>query len=200
MNIRYRFKEYRNTIKAYNKIAGISKITRRYFAINGFDGVITSIGILLGNYIINVNEHKYVFIAGMAVIISLGVSGVWSAYNSETAERKKEMDDLSESTLYGLEETVISRAQKFATVVLSAVNGFSPAIMAFIPLTPFMFGNRIPIEYCYWIGFGLAFMILFGMGIFLGRISRTNIILSGLKMFIAGGICVGLSLLLTFFE
>ena len=117
----------------------------------------------------------------MAVIISLGVSGVWSAYNSETAERKKEMDDLSESTLYGLEETVISRAQRFATLVLSAVNGFSPAIMAFIPLTPFLFGRSIPIEYCYWIGFGLAFMILFGMGIFLGKISRTNLIVSGSK-------------------
>ncbi len=38
-------------IKIYNNIAGITKITRRYFAVNGFDGVITSIGILLGNYI-----------------------------------------------------------------------------------------------------------------------------------------------------
>ena len=200
MSLKNRFREYLNTIRTYNKIAGISKITRRYFAINGFDGVITSIGILLGNYIIDVTKHKNVLIAGMAVIISLGVSGVWSAYNSEAAERKKEMDDLSESTLYGLEETVISRAQRFATIVLSAVNGFSPAIMAFIPLVPFLFGNAIPIEYCYWVGFGLAFLILFGMGIFLGRISRTNLIISGFKMFIAGGICVGLSLLLTFMD
>ena len=200
MSIKGRFKAYFNTLNTYNKIAGITKITRRYFAINGFDGVITSIGILLGNYIIRVPEHRNVVIAGMAVIISLGVSGVWSAYNSEAAERKKEMDDLSESTLYGLEETVISRAQRFATIALSAVNGFSPAVMAFIPLLPFIIGRNIPIEYCYWTGFGLAFLILFGMGIFLGRISRTNLVISGLKMLIAGGVCVGLSLLLTFFE
>ena len=44
------------------------------------------------------------------------------------------MDDLSESTLYGLEETVISRAQRFATIVLAIVNGASPVITAFIPL------------------------------------------------------------------
>lgn len=200
MSFRDKFRIYINTLKTYNKIAGITKITRRYFAINGFDGVITSIGILLGNYIIMTAEHKNVLIAGMAVIISLGVSGVWSAYNSEAAERKKELDDLSESTLYGLEETVISRAQRFATIILSAVNGFSPAVMAFIPLLPFVFGRNIPIEYCYWTGFGLAFLILFGMGIFLGKISRTNLAVSGIKMFIAGGICVGLSLLLTFFE
>lgn len=200
MSIKKSFREYLSTISTYNKIAGITKITRRYFAINGFDGVITSIGILVGNYIIDVSKHKNVLIAGLAVIISLGVSGVWSAYNSEAAERKKELDDLSESTLYGFEETVISRAQRFATIVLSAVNGFSPAIMAFIPLIPFLFGSVIPIEYCYWAGFGLAFLILFGMGIFLGRISRTNLIISGIKMLIAGGVSVGLSLLLTFVE
>ncbi len=132
----------------------------------------------------------------MAVIISLGVSGFWSAYNSEVAERKKELDDLSESTLYGLEETVISRAQKFAAIVLSAVNGFSPVITAFIPLSPFFFGKLIPITYCYWIGFGLAFSILFGIGLFLGKISRTNLIINGFKMLIAGGASVRLSLLI----
>ena len=136
----------------------------------------------------------------MAVVISLGVSGVWSAYNSEIAERKKEMDDLSEATLYGLEETVISRAQRFAAIVLSAVNGISPILTAFIPLSPFFFGKFIPITYCYWTGFGLAFLVLFGIGLFLGKISRTNLIINGFKMLIAGGACVGLSLLLKFFN
>jgi predicted membrane protein (TIGR00267 family) len=132
----------------------------------------------------------------MAIVISLLVSGVWSAYNSETAERKKEMADLSEFTLYGLEETIISKAQRFAIIILSAVNGLSPAATAFIPITPFLFGKFIPITYCYWAGFGLAFSILFGLGIFLGNISRSNLIISGFKMLIAGGVCVGLSLLL----
>ena len=125
---------------------------------------------------------------------------MWSAYNSEAAERKKELDDLSESTLYGFEETVISRAQRFATIVLSAVNGFSPIITAFIPLVPFFFAKSIPIEYCYWSGFGLAFLILFGMGIFLGKVSRTNLIISGIKMLLAGGFVVGFSLLLTLMD
>jgi predicted membrane protein (TIGR00267 family) len=110
------------------------------------------------------------------------------------------MDDLSESTLYGFEETVISRAQRFATIVLSAVNGISPVITAFIPLIPFLFGKSIPIEYSYWIGFGLAFLILFGMGIFLGKVSRTNLIVSGIKMLLAGGFVVGFSLLLTLMD
>lgn len=199
-NIKIRIASYIARVKTYNQIAGISKIVRRYFAVNGFDGVITSIGILLGNYIIGVAEYKNVIIAGIAICISLGVSGVWSAYNSETAERKRELDDLEESTLYNLDETIISRAQKFATKVLAAVNGLSPVLMAFIPLTPFLFGKLIPINVCYYSGFAIAFLILFGIGLFLGKISRSNLIVSGIKMLIAGGFCVVLSLLLKFIE
>lgn len=199
-NIKIRIAAYIARIKVYNKIAGISKIVRRYFAVNGFDGVITSIGVLLGNYIIGVTEYKNVIIAGFAICISLGVSGVWSAYNSETAERKRELDDLEESTLYNLDETIISDAQRFATKVLAAVNGLSPVLMAFIPLVPFLFGKFIPINICYYSGFAIAFLILFGIGLFLGRISRGSLIVSGIKMLIAGGFCVALSLLLKFIE
>jgi predicted membrane protein (TIGR00267 family) len=173
---------------------------RRYFAVNGFDGVITSIGILVGNYIIRVTEYKHVIIAGSAIIISLGVSGVWSAYNSETAERKRELDDLEESTLHNLDKTIISRAQKFAAVVLAAANGLSPVVTAFIPLIPFLFGKYVPINICYYSGFTLAFLILFGIGLFLGKISRSNLIVSGIKMLVAGGFCIALSLLLKFIE
>ncbi len=194
--IKKSFLTYVEQVKAYNKIANISKIVRRYFAVNGFDGVITSIGILVGNYIIGVKEYKHVVITGMAICISLGVSGVWSAYNSETAERKKEMYDLEESMLYNLDETIISRAQKFAVALLAAVNGLSPVIMAFIPLIPFLLGKFIPINICYYSGFTLAFLILFGIGLFLGKISRSNLIVSGIKMIIAGGFCIALSLLL----
>jgi predicted membrane protein (TIGR00267 family) len=107
------------------------------------------------------------------------------------------MNDLQEATLYKLDKTVIARAQRFATIVLAAVNGLSPVFTAFIPLIPFLFGRFIPINICYYSGFALAFLILFGIGLFLGRISRTNLIISGIKMLVAGGICVGLSLLLT---
>ncbi len=195
-DVRKKFSDYIERIKTYNKIAGINKIVRRYFAINGFDGVITSIGVLVGNYIIRATEYTNVIIAGGAICISLGVSGVWSAYNSETAERKKELKDLEESTLYNLDKTIISDAQKFSTKVLAMVNGVSPVVTAFIPLVPFIFGKYIPINICYYSGFALAFLILFGIGMFLGKISRSNLIISGAKMLIAGIFCIILSLLL----
>jgi len=190
--------DYFNKVKTYNKIANITKIIRRYFAINGFDGVITIIGVLVGSYIIGVTDYIHVIVTGTAVCISLGVSGVWSAYYSESAERKKEIDDLEKSTLYDLSKTVISRAQSFASKILAAVNGLSPVITAFIPLTPFFFGKIIPINICYYAGFSVAFLILFGIGLFLGKVSKSNLIVSGIKMIFAGVFCVVLSFLLKF--
>lgn len=198
--IKTRLKSYIERIKTYNKIASISKISRRYFALNGFDGVITVIGVLLGNYIVGIDEHKHVIIAGAAVCISLLVAGVWSAYNSESAERTKEIKDLEMSTLYELNGTVISRAQSFAIVVLSAVNGLSSGITAFIPLLPFFFGKFIPINISYYAGIGLAFLILMGIGIFLGRISRRNVFVSIIKMVFAGVFVILLGYLLELIE
>jgi len=190
--------EYIKKVRTYNKIAGITKIVRRYFAINGFDGVITIIGVLAGSYIIGIRDYINVIIAGAAICISLGVSGVWSAYFSESAERKKEIDDLEKSTLCDLDKTVISDAQNYASKMLAAVNGLSPVATAFIPLVPFFFGKFIPISICYYLGFGLAFLILFGVGLFLGNISKSNLLISGIKMTLAGIFCIALSLLLKF--
>ena len=108
------FAEYVTKIKTYNKIAGITQITRRYVAINGFDGVITMLGVLLGNYVIGSREYKHIIISGSAVCISLLISGVWSVYNSESAERAKDIRELEMSTLHVLSGTIIARAQRFA--------------------------------------------------------------------------------------
>ncbi|MDD3818271.1 MAG: hypothetical protein PHG41_00300 [Actinomycetota bacterium] len=200
MRIKEKFHSYIKRIKEYNNIANISKIIRRYFAVNGFDGVITIIGALVGSYIIGTEDYKHVIITGSAICISLGISGVWGAYSSEAAERKKEIYELEESILHDLDETVISKAQKYATAVLAVVNGFSPVITGFIPLIPFLFGRVLPVRICYYTGFALAFLILFGIGLFLGKISRSNLIVSGIKMITAGICCVILSLLLSLIE
>ena len=197
-NIKNKIKDYTQTVKTYNKIANIAQITRRYIAINGFDGVITIIGVLIGNFVIDVADYKHVIIAGSAICISLSVSGVWSAYNSESAERIKEIQELEKSTLHVLNGTVISRAQSFASIILAAVNGLSSGITAFIPLIPFFFGSHIPLSTCYYAGASLAFLILIGFGIFLGKISNRNLLISIIKMVLAGLFCIGLGFLLEF--
>lgn len=95
-----------------------------------------------------------------------------------------------------LDGTIISRAQRFATFILAAVNGASSGLTAFIPLIPFFFGRFIPLSYCYYIAAFLAFSILTGIGLFLGKVSGRNLAFSVLKMILAGAFCIGLGFLL----
>lgn len=97
-----------------------------------------------------------------------------------------------------LNGTIISRAQSYASVVLAAINGLSSGLVAFIPIIPFFFGKFLSINICFYISAAFAFLILAGLGVFLGRVSRRNLIISVIKMFLAGIFCIGIGFLLEF--
>jgi len=135
--------EYLEEIKNYNQIAGIAEIARRYFAMNAFDGVLTTIGVLAGNYLAGVRDLSVPIRTGIATSIAMGISGLWGAYLTETAERQRELADLQKISLIDQSETSIGRASRFAAIVVSVVDGIAPALSAMIVLTPLFFGSLI---------------------------------------------------------
>lgn len=72
--------EFLEEIQTYNQIVGIAEIARRYFAMNAFDGVLTTIGVLAGNYLAGVRDLSIPIRIGIATSISMGISGLWGAY------------------------------------------------------------------------------------------------------------------------
>ena len=77
-------------LREYDKLANIGEIARRYFAMNAFDGVLTIIGVLMGNFMAGVQEPRIVVSTGLATCVAMGVSGLWGAYLTEAAERKRD--------------------------------------------------------------------------------------------------------------
>jgi len=73
-------------VREYERIAGFSQIARRALANNAFDGVLTMIGVLMGNYLGDVRSPATVVRIGIATSISIGVSGLWGAYLAESAD------------------------------------------------------------------------------------------------------------------
>jgi predicted membrane protein (TIGR00267 family) len=197
-NLKNKYSDWRGKIRNYNKITNVSADARRYFVINGFDGIITILGVIVGNYVVKVTDYKHVILISFAMCISLGVSGIWGAYFFESAERQKNLEELENSTLHNLDHTVIYYANRFASRISGAVNGIAPVITALIPVIPFFFGKVIDIRICYYISFGIALVSLFGVGIFLGKTTRTRLLIGGIKMLLAGVFCVALSLILNF--
>ncbi len=78
----------------YSKIADLPIIARRKFFNNCFDGALTSAGIISGFFVFFLmnsgsNSPNNILITGFATALAIGVSGLWGAFLSEEAERKK---------------------------------------------------------------------------------------------------------------
>jgi len=95
-----RFKE---KIKKWQKFAQMSDlgiIVRRKFFNNCFDGALTCAGIVSGLFIVFLdptavrNTPSTVIVYGFSTALAIGISGLWGAFLSEEAERKKKLTDL----------------------------------------------------------------------------------------------------------
>jgi len=183
--------------REYDKLANISEIARRYFAMNAFDGVLTIIGVLMGNFVAGVSDARIVLSTGLATCVAMGVSGLWGAYLTESAERKRDLDELSKVTLTDMTNTRIGRASRAAIVIVAVVDGLSPLIAALIVLLPFFVaGSTDDLSWAYYTALGLALVTLFGLGLFLGHISKGRMIIYGLKTVLAGVVSIAISFFL----
>jgi predicted membrane protein (TIGR00267 family) len=189
-----RIQKFLKRLQRYDQLVDIAEIARRYFAMNAFDGVLTIIGVLMGNMIAGVDNPQIVVSTGMATCIAMGVSGLWGAYLTESAERQRDIDELSNYTLEDLNQSRIGHASRVAVVMVAIVDGISPFLAAFIVLIPFFFAGFFGvIATVYYISLGVALLTLFGLGLFLGYISRGNLIIFGIRTVAAGLISILIS-------
>ena len=181
----------RKKLDQYEKITGMSKLARRYFVMNSFDGTLTIFGVLLGSFLAQISEPATIIMLGMAGGAAIFVTGVWGTYLSESAERKKSKNELEKVMLKDLDRTKISEAETFATYYVSFINGVSPLLAILLIISPFfaasagMFGMGT----AYYVSFALFFVVFASIGVFLGRLSKENLVLSALKSLAVGFVC-----------
>lgn len=165
------------------------EIARRYFVMNGFDGALTTLGIILGLYFVNQLNAKIIISAGIGAGFAMGVSGAWGAFMAERAERIRNQKELEKALFTELDNSVITRASTTAIVVVSIVDALSPVLTTVISLSPFFLSLLGIIDIVF--ATGLAIIInlstLFFLGLFLGKVSKSNILINGLLMVGAGG-------------
>jgi len=103
---------------------------------NAFDGVLTTIGVPMGNYLAGVRDLAKPIRTGIATSIAMGVSGLWGAYLTETAERQRDLSELERACLVDQSDTKIGRASRLAVVIVSVVDGLAPFLAALVVLIP----------------------------------------------------------------
>ncbi len=218
-----RLKQILKNWKQYSKMADLGEISRRKFFNNAFDGALTCAGIISGFFITFLFDPKSLFttrnilIMGFATALAIGISGFWGAYLSEEAERKKKVSDMKKEMAIveekdvievdedkskvrknkkkKIKKTLIERAENFATIVASIVDGGAPVLGSSLPLIPFFFGISLTI-----IHFIFSYIILVGvlvyLGFFLGKISGGGRVRYALHLVAAGVVTLLVTLLL----
>jgi predicted membrane protein (TIGR00267 family) len=184
-------------VREYGRIAGFWQIARRAFANNSFDGVLTTIGLLMGSYVAGIRDGAVVIRTGIATSMAMGVSGLWGSWLAESAERGRELAELEKHSLTDLGQTKIGRASRMAVVVVSIVDGLAPFLSSMFVLIPLFFWPLMDdVVIGYALSMAVALVSLFVLGAWLGSISGASIIRYGVRTVIAGVVSIALSFLL----
>ncbi len=172
-------------------------IARRYFVVNGFDGALTMIGLLVGFKVSGTSEVGVVLDVCLGAAIALGVSGVSSAYLSEAAEKRSELRALERAMLADLGDTAYGRGARLLPFVIALVNGSAPLVMSLAIVAP-LFAARAglplplaPLHAALAVALGLVFLL----GIYLGRISGTFWLWAGVRTLLIAALTAGLVML-----
>ncbi|MCP8313729.1 MAG: hypothetical protein H3Z53_05085 [archaeon] len=175
-------------LRKYLRIAKASEIAERYLIMNGFDGALAILGVVIGSYVVGANDAKIILSAGFGVSFAMGISGAWGAFMAERAQRAKNIKELEQAMFTELKDSIIGRASVVAVLWVALVDALSPIITAFIALSPFLFSfyGLVSLGNALIASIILNLTVLFILGLFLGRISKSSMIKQGALMVLAG--------------
>jgi len=181
-------------IKTLLEISHSGEIMRRYFVVNGFDGALTMLGLIMGFYVSDRVDLAVVITSCLAAALALGMSGISSAYISEAAERRRTLAQLEKAMLTSLDESHHARAAIWIPWLVALVNGIAPLLIALIIVTPLWLARSgmvlalkpLPAA------MAVALVIIFLLGVFLGRVGGTFWLWSGLQSLAVALLTLGL--------
>ena len=158
-------------------------IVRRYFVVNGFDGALTMLGLIIG-FLVSAPANLTIIInACLGAAIALGMSGISSAYVSEAAERKRALGKLEEAMVTDLQKSAHGDAARWVPLLIALVNGSAPLVISLLILTPLWLSNAgvplplSPLHAAILVSLALVFLL----GVFLGRIAGISWLRSGIQ-------------------
>lgn len=155
----------------------------RYFTRGLVDGSLATLGVVIGA---SMADPSIVITAGIGGGVANGLSNAFGALTAESAEVERRFSDIEKSMLSKgeLRKTILYKSMRKKVLLSGFSDGIASITGAFIPVLPFLltyvlkYSNQVALI----ISILLTISTLFILGMYLGFISRKNLIYSGLKM------------------
>ncbi|WP_136687948.1 VIT1/CCC1 transporter family protein [Halorhabdus amylolytica] len=175
----------------------VRSISRRYFISNGFDGTLTSIGIIVGSFLGGNQAAMDIVRIVAGGTVGLAASGVWSVWEIERAEKLAELKRVEAKMLSGLEGTELHERKGKARKINAAMSGLGPTIGMLLPIVPYFFVDvALSLLWATVLGVMIGVGLLFVFGAYMGNISEQNWVIAGLRTGLVGLVVGGINIVL----
>ena len=190
-----RLKTLRETLKHES----VGPIIRRFFINTLFDSTFMLLGIIVGSTFAGAAAGLNVIIITMLTTsLALGISTGVSVYEAESLEQERKIADLEKALFTDLKDTSIQKTAKYITLIAALINFATPLFSCAVMITPFVLVaiGILHLNIAGWISVVLALGTLFGTGVYMGRIGKTNPYKKGLRMVAFGVLAFAIGFLL----
>jgi len=177
----------------------VKSVARRLFVTNAVDSLLAYAGAVVGNYASgNTNPYSYIATGiGLALSISL-LSNFLAVFFVEEAERRVELISVSKHMLKNLDRSVLGKAPRVVALYVamwSAIGAFSFPAMASLAFLPALL-YAVPIHACVITSLATVVGIMFGLGLYLGKLIGKGALSWGARFALIGVIPLILSLVM----
>ncbi len=187
------------TLRETLKHESVGPIIRRFFINTLFDSTFMLLGIIVGSAFAGAAAGlKIIILTMLTTSLALGISTGVSVYEAESLEQERKIADLEKALFTDLKDTSIQKTAKYIILIATLINFATPLFSCAVTITPFILVAMgiLPLNIAGWISVGLALSTLFGAGVYMGRIGKTNPYKKGLRMVAFGVLAFAIGFLL----
>lgn len=120
--------------------------------------------------------------------IAIGISSGVSVYEAEVIEGEREVEELEAAMLTKLEDTIYTRSMKLNALLAAIIMFGTPLFSCTIAALPFALAlyGLMQSDIAAWTSIALALVTLLTVGAYMGRDSKGNPLLKGVRMALFG--------------
>jgi predicted membrane protein (TIGR00267 family) len=162
----------------------VGPIIRRFFINTLFDSTFMLLGIVVGAAFAADASLGVVLVTMVTSSLALGISTGVSVYEAESLERERKIYELERALFMDLKGTKIEKAARSITILVAVINFLTPLFSCAVTTSPFVLValDVLEINLASWFSVVLALSILFGAGVYMGRLGKKNPWKKGLRM------------------
>lgn len=141
------------------------------------DGALSTLGIVVGA---SSAESNVIVAAAVGGTIANGIANILSASSAAKAVYHGELREVEKAMVHGdLTGTLIDKKIGRQSMFAGAADGLATVIGGAVPILPLLFLSG---SQALFTSVGLVVLSVMVIGVYLGKVSRRNLIISGLKM------------------